>query len=175
MTSIFGYSLLEVMSSSMEPTISKKDFIIINQHDMEYKKGDIITFYDKNNMLVTHRIIKVKRDHVVTQGDHNKTEDGLLEKKKIVGKYVFRIQGAGKVVALLKNPLIIILVIVLIILLCAMEVEKEEYQEFLQYRNEKRRREEKQKSNSSAHQHKKGRKNNHKKKKKRAKRKQRRG
>ena len=174
MTSIFGYSLLEVMSSSMEPTILKEDFIIINQHDKEYKKGDIITFYDKNNMLVTHRIVKVEHDHVITQGDHNKTRDGLLSKKKIVGKYVFRIPGAGKVVSLLKNPLVIMIVIILIILVCAMEVEKEEYQEFLKYKNEKRKIREEQ-AYLSAGQHKKGRKNNHKKKKKRAKRKQRRG
>ena len=185
MTSIFGYTLLEVMSSSMEPTISKEDFIIISRHDKKYKKGDIITFYDNSKMLVTHRIIKIEKNKILTKGDHNKTEDNAISKEKIVGKYVFRIKGGGKVITLLKNPLIITIIVILIVLLCALEAEKnmipliendQEYQEFLDYKNGKTIENEGavEKTTPVTNIRKKN-KNNHKKKKKRAKRKQRRG
>lgn len=188
MTSIFGYSLLEVMSSSMEPTILKEDFIIIDCNYRQYKKGDIITFYDHANMLVTHRIIKIEDGKIITQGDHNKTEDGTVLKKNVVGKYVFRIKGGGKVVALLKNPIIILIVIILIVLLSVFEAEKEmsfsdvmddDYQEFLKYKKNKSKipkeveMVEKEAGISSFKNVK--HKNNRKKRKKRAKRKQRRG
>ncbi len=185
LTFIQGYALLEVMSRSMEPTILKNDFIVINKNDKEYKKGDIITFYDNKGMLVTHRIIDVKKSHVITQGDHNKTEDGLLSKKKIVGKYSFRIKGAGKVIALLKNPVVAIIIIILIILISMMQSENQVmleendqvYQEFLKYKNKKEILEERPevvKLDENSNRRKKH-KNNHKKRKKRAKRKQRRG
>lgn len=185
MTSILGYTLLEVMSSSMEPTISKEDFIIINHHDKKYKKGDIITFYDDSKMLVTHRIIKIENNKIITKGDHNKTEDDAISKEKVVGKYVFRIKGGGKVVAHLKNPFIIIIVVILIILLCALEADKnltsfvkneQEYQEFLNYKRKKPKENKEivEKLTLVTNITKKN-KNNNNKKKKRAKRKQRRG
>lgn len=185
MTSIFGYTLLEVMSSSMEPAISKEDFIIINQQDKKYKKGDIITFYDDSKMLVTHRIIKIEKDKILTKGDHNKTEDNAILKEKIVGKYVLRIKGGGKVVTLLKNPFIIIIVVILIILLSALDAEKnmtplveneQEYRDFLNYKDgkvEENKKENEQLATTANITKKK--KNNHKKRKKRAKRKQQRG
>ncbi len=137
----FGYAMLEVVSSSMEPTLQKSDYIIIDMKDKKYKKDDIITFYDKEGSFVTHRIVAAEKEAVITKGDHNHTEDGKTKKDKIVGKYIFHIRGAGKVIALLKNPLIVIIIITLIATISYLTMPNEEvvladtkeYQEFLKY------------------------------------------
>ena len=69
--SIFGYSVLKVVSGSMEPSIHEGDYI--------YIKGEINT----------HRISEVLSDGTfVTKGDANKIEDSVtVQKASIIGKY----------------------------------------------------------------------------------------
>lgn len=119
-TSIKGYSVLEVVSGSMEPTINVSDLIIINQNDKKYKKNDIVTFKDVNNSFVTHRIIDITKKGYITKGDANKSADlEYISKDKIVGKYVFKISKLGSFIKAIKNPIVLILIFIIGIMICA--------------------------------------------------------
>ena len=120
LTSIFGYSLLEVVSGSMEPTIHIGDLILIDTKNREYHVNDIVTFKDVNGDFVTHRILYLEGSEMVTKGDNNNTEDASMSTKDIVGKYVLRIPNAGKVMASFKTPFVMVMVLIIGILICFM-------------------------------------------------------
>lgn len=115
---INGYAVLEVATGSMEPTIHVGDLIIINTKEKNYKEQDIITFYDTNGSFVTHRIISLDKDKMVTKGDNNNTEDEELSTKNIVGKYVGKISGVGIILSSLKSPLVLVMIFIIGILIC---------------------------------------------------------
>ncbi len=78
--------IYHVKTGSMEDNIHAGDYILIIRKD-EYKVGDIITF-TKNDGFITHRIIKKEEDSIITKGDANNVEDGIIDKKTIVGKVI---------------------------------------------------------------------------------------
>ncbi|MFC0522023.1 signal peptidase I SipW [Pontibacillus salicampi] len=101
--SIFGYQLKSVLSGSMEPVFETGSIISIKlrEEGASFDKGDIITFYDRDKVVVTHRITEVKkaRDQLVytTQGDSNDgaDKDPVLA-KQIIGEYTgFTVPYAG--------------------------------------------------------------------------------
>ena len=141
LTSLFGYSVLEVVSGSMEPTLQVGDLIVIQTKHYQYQENDIVTFYDVNHSFVTHRIISLEKDQMITKGDNNNTNDEATATKNIVGKYLFKISGLGSVLTAFKNPLVSLMILVIGILVCyfiTVEKDQEElvqqdetYQEFL--------------------------------------------
>ncbi len=133
LTSIFGYAVLEVVSGSMEPTIQIGDLIIIDTNEKNYQENDIVTFYDTNDSFVTHRILSIEDDQMVTKGDNNNTEDEKTPIQNIVGKYLFRIPGLGTFLLALKNPIVSIMIFVIGILICYfISMKKDEEEEFIE-------------------------------------------
>lgn len=88
---IFGYSVLSTETGSMSPTIEKGDIVIIKIGD-EIKEKDIIT-YKKENVLITHRIIKINQGEITARGDYNNTDDEPINKEDVIGKVVFIINN----------------------------------------------------------------------------------
>lgn len=84
---IFGYSVLSAETGSMSPTIEKGDIVIIKIGD-EIKENDIIT-YQKENVLVTHRIVNINGDTIIAKGDFNNTDDEPIKKDEVIGRTVF--------------------------------------------------------------------------------------
>lgn len=110
-TPLFGFYFFTVMSGSMQPTLNVDDSIIVRKAD-NYKVGDIVT-YKHDKTYVTHRIVRIKGDNVVTKGDANKDEDSAFSKSKILGKLVFKSKYLD---FLVKNRILIILFIILVYL-----------------------------------------------------------
>ena len=81
-------AIYEVMSGSMETGIHKGDYIVVKK-DNHYNIDDVVT-YIRDNHYITHRIVKINGDKIITKGDANNTEDEEINKSDIVGKYVFR-------------------------------------------------------------------------------------
>ncbi|WP_257350451.1 signal peptidase I SipW [Pseudalkalibacillus decolorationis] len=90
----YGYQLKSVLSGSMEPTFDTGSIIAVDPtiDKQKLKKGDIITFKENAETLITHRIIEVKNsgNHVqyITKGDNNDGAD--LEPvlaENVVAKY----------------------------------------------------------------------------------------
>lgn len=137
-----GYAVLEVVSGSMEPAIKPGDMIIINTKDNSYKKGDIVTFRDESN-FVTHRIVSINDEEIVTKGDSNNAEDKAITKKNVVGKYVAKISNAGRILSSFKSPLTMVMIFIIGILVCIfisldnednpiLDEEEKEFREYLE-------------------------------------------
>ena len=154
---IFDYSVLEVVSGSMEPTIMVGDLIVIDTDCENYQKGDIITFRDVNGSFVTHRIIEIDDDEMVTKGDANDSIDEAMSTAHIVGKYVTKIPKAGSIMSSLKNPLVMALILAIGIIVCLLVSTDsnlkpkltDEEKEFLEFQNYKKEEEKKKKEQQS--------------------------
>lgn len=116
LSTIFGYSTLEVVSGSMKPTIEVGELIVIDTNAKNYKKDDIVTFYDINGAFVTHRIVSIDEDKMITKGDNNDSKDDATDVDKIVGKYVCKIPVLGAVLSVIQKPVILFLILVIGIL-----------------------------------------------------------
>lgn len=149
---IGGYSLMCVVSGSMEPEIPVNSLVLVKEGEPEeVRKGDVIAFYSQDpsikDIIVTHRtseIISINgRYEFRTKGDANGFEDEYTAlDKDVIGKVVFVSPGAGIIMRLSANPLIFIPLILIpigIILVlnvrsaiaAAREIEKAEQEEAL--------------------------------------------
>lgn len=117
--SLFGYSMITVLSGSMEPEFSPGDSLIIRkQHG--YTAGDIVTYADQG-AFITHRIVEKQENGYLTKGDANNAPDGrAVREDGIYGKVRLVIPYLGNVVLFLKSSLGIFIMIVILILLVEM-------------------------------------------------------
>ncbi|MBO0588884.1 signal peptidase I [Sporosarcina sp. E16_8] len=91
---LFGYQLKTVLSGSMEPDILTGSIIAVKQavDKTSFKAGDVITFQEEENILITHRITEVVKsgDSVLyrTKGDNNNAEDmNPVQSGNVVAQY----------------------------------------------------------------------------------------
>lgn len=133
--SLFGFSVLQVQTGSMEPTLKVGDVIIVKKIDTEKLEiGDIISFYsagdkDIEGMVNTHRI--VERVEAATggylfgtKGDANDQVDRYkVYYERVIGRFVYDIGPVGSsVVSVIRNPKIIFIFIILpLIIICFSE------------------------------------------------------
>ncbi len=116
MPRVFGYSMAEVGSGSMEPTINTGD-LIITKKSKEYEVGDIITFYDPDPSFdgyTTHRIIEIDSDgNYITQGDREGQiiDDYPVTYEDVVGKVVRIIDNGGNTLDFITSPVGIIVIV----------------------------------------------------------------
>lgn len=92
---IFGYAYFSVLTGSMEPTIKVGDEVIVKV-TKDIKEQDIIT-YEEDGGFITHRLIRVEGDKLITKGDYNKSEDTPITKDVVIGKVIFTIPFFGKI------------------------------------------------------------------------------
>lgn len=149
LATIGGYGVLEVISGSMEPTIHVGDLVIINTNETNYGSNDIVTFYDVNGAFVTHRILSIKDGKMITQGDNNNAPDESISTDNIVGKYVFQIPLAGRILESLRSPFTMVMILLIGILICMLlsmdsngepilTDEEKEYREFQEAQKKKK-------------------------------------
>lgn len=112
---MFGFAFLVVTTGSMEPEINAGELIIIKEFD-KYEIGDIVTFIDKDDFLVTHRIICLNEEKMITKGDNNNLLDEEVSLNNIKGKVIIHSKILGFFVLYLLKPLVFIYVITIIIL-----------------------------------------------------------
>ena len=111
----FGVGMAVVLSGSMEPELSAGDLLLIVEKD-DYRERDIIVYQD-GRMSVTHRIVAMDGDKVITKGDANNVEDSAITYEQIKGVVVLTIPYIGHVVNVIKTPLGTIAIFALAILL----------------------------------------------------------
>ena len=78
----------KVLTGSMELKIHPGDYIVVT-NSKNYKVGDIVT-YKQDKYYITHRIIEMNGNKVVTKGDANNVSDEEINIKDIVGKYLYK-------------------------------------------------------------------------------------
>ena len=121
-SNLLGYTPLSVQTESMSPTFEAGDLIIIKKvNPSTLREGDIITFHTiimNQYALNTHRINEIRDDNgyrtYVTKGDNNQASDThIIADGDIVGRYVTRIAGFGRVMDFLSSSAGFLIVIVL--------------------------------------------------------------
>lgn len=108
---VFGYTYFVVASGSMSGTIEVNDIVIVKVHD-SYGPQDIITYND-DGAFITHRVIKIEGEKIITRGDVNNTNDEPIDKDSVIGRVVFVVAIASvlKVLAVLLFIFIIYVIV----------------------------------------------------------------
>lgn len=110
----FGYTYFNTISGSMEDTINIDDYVIVKITD-KVKEDDIITF-KVDDMIVTHRIVRVEGEQLVTRGDANNVDDKPISNEQVIGKVVYIGRNIGKYVKLITEPVVFISFFVTVLL-----------------------------------------------------------
>lgn len=110
----FGYTFFHTVSGSMESSINIDDYVIVKV-TKDVDLDDIISF-KTDDMVVTHRIIEIDDENVVTKGDANNVADNPIKKEQIIGKVVHIGRNYGKIVKVISEPTVFISFFVTIIL-----------------------------------------------------------
>ena len=105
---LFGMGYAVVVSGSMEPNLRVNDLILYQASEQEeYRVGDIIVYTAERaegTILITHRIVAIDGDQLITLGDNNKgVQDAPISFKEVIGRVVFRIPGVGVAVNFLRT------------------------------------------------------------------------
>lgn len=124
---IFGFALVSglrlcaVQSGSMEPNIPTYSLCLIStRYDYDsLQVGDIVVYnrpYD--HLQVVHRIVAILDEGIITKGDANATDDGLLlTESDIYGVYLCHIPGIGRITSLVRTPVGIAVILAAVVLL----------------------------------------------------------
>ena len=127
---VTGLRLCPNTTGSMAPTIPAYSLCLIDTH-VDYdslQTGDIIV-YDRpyDHMQVVHRIIAVLPDGIITKGDANPVDDGiLLTEGDIYGVYLGHIPGVGRIVNIIRTPVGIGFILAIVVLLFISDVRSQQ-------------------------------------------------
>lgn len=113
--SLFGFRIYRVISGSMQPALQIGNVIIVKKSN-NYSERDIIT-YSNGLTTITHRIIAINNDEVITKGDANEVDDKPINKEQIVGKFFFRISNFSLFSIILSKNVIYLIMIFLLVLI----------------------------------------------------------
>jgi len=107
---VLGYQLKTVLSGSMEPEFQTGSIIAIEptEEPSQFEKGDVITYINPDDNLVTHRVHEVANDaeQYITKGDNNNAADSEpVLAENVVGHYTgFTVPYAGYAVNFATSP-----------------------------------------------------------------------
>ena len=127
---VTGLRLCAVQSSSMEPNIPTYSLCLVGtRYDYNsLQVGDIIV-YDRpyDHLQVVHRIVSILDEGIITQGDANPVDDGiLLTESDIVGVYLGHIPGVGRIVNIIRTPVGIGFILAIVVLLLISDVRSQQ-------------------------------------------------
>lgn len=131
--SVLGYSVINIISSSMEDEIPKDSYILIKKVDPEEVERDqIICFYSRDPQIYgipnTHRVIEdpiVTEDGIefVTKGDANLIPDHVNARgEDLIGVYVKTLDGITSFSDSLSGNTLVVIIIILQMAIGAMFV-----------------------------------------------------
>ena len=99
----------------MANTINIGDIVVVKVNEA-FKENDIIV-YKEENSFITHRVIKIDGQDLITRGDANNSEDKPIKSDQILGKVIYIIPKIGIWRRVLASPEILGMIIISIILL----------------------------------------------------------
>ena len=108
-----GYDMRLVRSESMKPAINMGDMVITGPPGGEVEAGTIVT-YQRGEELVTHRVLSVDGETLVTKGDAVEDADPwAVTLSDVRGVYLFKVPYIGYVANFISTKLGWFLVIIL--------------------------------------------------------------
>ena len=111
----FGYTVFEVSTGSMAKTLEVYDVILV-KITKDVNENDIVTF-KQDGELVTHRIMEINGDKIITKGDANNTEDEEITKDAIIGKVISVYPKLGIWAKVFSEPSVLISLFITLILI----------------------------------------------------------
>ena len=94
---LFGHQMYFIRTGSMSPYLEPGDVIISKKYNggelVAGDNGDVVTYRGEvggNADLITHRVIEVDGDKVITQGDANNIADSAITKNEIEAVMVYK-------------------------------------------------------------------------------------
>lgn len=124
---LFGVSMLTVLTGSMAPALPESSLILVRETaPAQIRAGDMITFYTSiagySGVVNTHRVTEVVEleggPAFRTQGDANAVEDSeTVSGSQVVGRVFFSSLALGMVVSFLRRPIVFFLMILIPLLL----------------------------------------------------------
>lgn len=88
---------------SMYPLIRQREDILHIVKADTFKRGDIILFKSNQAHYVLHRILRIKKDKIITAGDYNYFKDQPIAINQILGKLISIKKKDGKEINLSKD------------------------------------------------------------------------
>ena len=104
----FSYTVFQIGSNSMAPTITTNDLIIV-KITKKVNIDDVITFED-GDILVTHRVIDKTAQGFITKGDANNERDKHITSSQVIGKVVKIMPNMGAWFRVFTTPKIVFLI-----------------------------------------------------------------
>ena len=145
---LFGHQMYFIRTGSMSPYLEPGDIIISKKYDggeltAGREDGSVVTYHGEVNgepQLITHRVIEVNDDTVITQGDYKfNSPDAPITKDKIESVMVYKTVFLGSVFKIISTtwgfwlliftPIALLLVSEIVSLVKEMKKEKEEADE----------------------------------------------
>jgi signal peptidase len=106
---LFGYKPYIVIGESMEPTIQKHAFVLIEQVDFDdVEVGEVIAFRSAqmSGAPVLHRVIDITSDGLITKGDAaNIADEYLVTRYDFLGRELWYTNLTAKVYQMCQTPL----------------------------------------------------------------------
>jgi signal peptidase I len=105
-----GRSSYIVLGSSMEPAVHVGSVVVVERVSAEaLRADDVITYIDRANEMVTHRVVEVVEDKagpgLRTRGDANASDDPeLVRPVNVQGRVVYSVPLAGYLLNLTNQP-----------------------------------------------------------------------
>ena len=90
---MFGYTFFEVATGSMSHTIEIGDIVVVKLTN-EVNENDIIV-YKEGKDFITHRLIKMNGNDLITKGDANNSEDKSIVKEQVLGQVIYIVPKVG--------------------------------------------------------------------------------
>lgn len=117
-----GIRLYHVKSGSMGDLLPVGSVCFVSSYSKydSITSGDVIAFRVDDDMLVTHRVVSVTEEGIVTQGDMNSSPDpDHVTRDNYIGKTVFAIADIGRALDYFhtKKGLIILAAVILLLLI----------------------------------------------------------
>ena len=98
------YDLYIVRSGSMEPAINVGDMVLAGPVGTGGIKPGVIISYESGKNLITHRVLSIDGNTLITKGDANKEPDpNPVRLSQVQSRYIFRIPYVGYVAGFLRT------------------------------------------------------------------------
>ncbi|MGI6155664.1 MAG: signal peptidase I [Enterococcus lemanii] len=116
---LFGYKGFIVLSDSMKPSFEAGDYIIDKMVDLKtIQVGDVVSYYDESDQIVTHRVVEITPEGYVLQGDGNEvTDTTFVTTENYIGQQAYRVSKLGTIMLKLSHPLALVGISLLFLLM----------------------------------------------------------
>jgi signal peptidase len=100
------YSIYFVRSESMKPAINLGDVVILGPVSTDGIKPGVIVTYELGKNLITHRVLSIDGDTLITKGDANETPDpSPVKLSQVKSRYLFKIPYVGYLIGFVRTRL----------------------------------------------------------------------